>query len=114
MIIGDKLRVFEAFAGYGSQHLALKRLQRDFPTFDFEVVGISEIDAYALQAYRAMHGDVTNFGDIAKIDWGGKFLTLICLLIVFLVQTSATLGIKRGLLRVVALAVLSYGSAVEQ
>ena len=72
MIIGDKLRVFEAFAGYGSQHLALKRLQRDFTTFDFEVVGISEIDAYALQAYRAMHGDVTNFGDIAKIDWGGQ------------------------------------------
>ena len=71
MIIGDKLRVLEAFAGYGSQHLALKRLQRDFPTFDFEIVGISEIDAYALRAYQAMHGNVTNFGDIAKIDWGG-------------------------------------------
>lgn len=64
-----KIRVFEAFAGYGSQHLALKRLKRDYPSFDFEVVGISEIDKYAIQAYQALHGDVTNFGDISKIDW---------------------------------------------
>lgn len=26
-----KIKVFEAFAGYGSQAMALKRLQRDFP-----------------------------------------------------------------------------------
>ena len=64
-----KIRVFEAFAGYGSQHLALKRLKRDYPSFDFEVVGISEIDKYAIQAYQALHGEVTNFGDISKIDW---------------------------------------------
>ena len=65
----NKIRVFEAFAGYGSQHLALKRLKRDYPSFDFEVVGISEIDKYAIQAYQALHGEVTNFGDITKIDW---------------------------------------------
>lgn len=35
----EKIRVFEAFAGYGSQSMALKRLG-----IDFEVVGISEID----------------------------------------------------------------------
>lgn len=35
----EKIRVFEAFAGYGSQSIALKRLG-----IDFEVVGISEID----------------------------------------------------------------------
>ena len=65
----NKLRVFEAFAGYGSQSLALERLKRDYPEFDFEVVGISEIDKYAIQAYDALHPNVTNYGDISKIDW---------------------------------------------
>ena len=64
------IRVFEAFAGYGSQSMALRRLAEDYPRFSFEVVGISEIDRYALQAYRAVHGDVTNYGDITRIDWG--------------------------------------------
>lgn len=64
-----KIRVFEAFAGYGSQSLALERLKRHFPEFDYEVVGISEIDKYAVTAYKALHGDVPNYGDISKIDW---------------------------------------------
>ena len=61
--------MFEAFAGYGSQSMALRRLAEDYPRFSFEVVGISEIDRYALQAYRAVHGNVTNYGDITRIDW---------------------------------------------
>lgn len=65
----EKIRVFEAFAGYGSQSLALERLKRHFPEFDYEVVGISEIDRYAVTAYKALHGDVPNHGDIRKIDW---------------------------------------------
>ncbi len=65
-----KIRVFEAFAGYGSQAMALKRLQRDFPgMMEFEFVGISEIDTHAIAAYNAVHGDTTNYGDISKIDW---------------------------------------------
>lgn len=65
-----RIRVFEAFAGYGSQAMALKRLQRDFPDMvEFEFVGISEIDCYAIAAYRAVHGDTPNFGDISRIDW---------------------------------------------
>lgn len=64
-----KLRVFEAFAGYGSQAMALDRLKKNFPTFDYEVIGISEIDKYAIQAYMAVHGDTPNYGDITKIDW---------------------------------------------
>lgn len=64
-----KIRVFEAFAGYGSQSLALERLKRHFPEFNYEVVGISEIDRYAVTAYKALHGDVPNYGDISKIDW---------------------------------------------
>lgn len=60
----NKIRVFEAFAGYGSLSMALSRLG-----IDFEVVGISEIDKYAIQAYMAVHGDTPNYGDISKIDW---------------------------------------------
>lgn len=64
-----KIKVFEAFAGYGSQALALKRLKERHADFDYEVVGISEIDKFALQAYEALHGHCPNFGDISKIDW---------------------------------------------
>ncbi len=65
-----QIRVFEAFAGYGSQAMALKRLQCDFPDkVKFEFVGISEIEPYAIAAYNAVHGDTPNFGDILKIDW---------------------------------------------
>lgn len=60
----NKIRVFEAFAGYGSQSMALRRLG-----IDYEVIGISEIDKYAIQAYMAVHGETPNYGDISKIDW---------------------------------------------
>lgn len=58
----NKLRVFEAFAGYGSQSIALRNIG-----VDYEVVAISEIDKYAIQAYEAIHGKVNNLGDISKI-----------------------------------------------
>ena len=65
-----KLRVFEAFAGYGSQSIALELLTQAFPDFQFQAVGISEIDKYAIKAYHALHGDdIPNHGDITKIDW---------------------------------------------
>lgn len=66
----NTIRVFEAFAGYGSQSIALQRLANDFADFRFTVVGISEIDKHAITAYRAIHGDhAPNFGDIMHIDW---------------------------------------------
>jgi site-specific DNA-cytosine methylase len=65
----EKLRVFEAFCGYGSQALALERLAEDFSEFSFEVVGVSDIDPYPLQAYQALHGHCPNYGDISEIDW---------------------------------------------
>ena len=57
------LRVFEAFSGYGSQSLALKKYGVNFKT-----VGISEIDTYAIKAHEALHGNIKNFGDISKIN----------------------------------------------
>ena len=63
------LRVFESFAGYGSQSMALQRLKDNYPTFDFKVVGFSEIDENAIKAYKEVHGDIKNYGDISKVNW---------------------------------------------
>ena len=57
------LRVFEAFAGYGSQRMALRNLG-----IEHEVVAISEIDKFAIASYEAIHGETNNLGDISKID----------------------------------------------
>jgi DNA-methyltransferase (dcm) len=57
-----KIRLFESFAGIGCQKMGLERA-----TPNFEVVGISEIDKYAIKSYEAMHGSAKNFGDITKI-----------------------------------------------
>lgn len=46
------LRVFEAFAGYGSQRMALRNIG-----IEFEVVGISEIDGDVILSYAAIHSD---------------------------------------------------------
>lgn len=46
------LKVFEAFAGYGSQRMALRNIE-----IEFEVVGISEIDGDVIQSYAAIHSD---------------------------------------------------------
>ena len=66
----EEIRLFEAFAGYGSQLMAMRRLEKENQN-DIKVVpiGISEIDKYAITAYKAVHGDVHNYGDICKIDW---------------------------------------------
>lgn len=41
------LRVFEAFAGYGSQSLAFKYLKDKHPEFDFKVISKSKLYALA-------------------------------------------------------------------
>lgn len=66
-----KIRVFTAFSGYDSQCLALDRLKAQFPDFDYELVGWSEIDKYAIQAHNALFPQWAdrNYGDISKIDW---------------------------------------------
>ena len=67
----DKVvKVFEAFAGYGSQSMALERLRKSHPGFDYQVVGISEIDMNAVAAYNAIHHPTPpNYGDITQIEW---------------------------------------------
>lgn len=65
------LRVFTAFSGYDSQCLALDRLKKKYPEFDYELVGWSEIDKYAIQAHNAIYPQWAdrNYGDISKINW---------------------------------------------
>ena len=65
------LRVFTAFSGYDSQCLALDRLKREHPEFDYELIGWSEVDKYAIQAHNALYPQWAdrNYGDISKIDW---------------------------------------------
>lgn len=48
----EKIKVMEAFAGYGSQSMALELLHKDIG-LEYEVVGISEIDKTATMAYYA-------------------------------------------------------------
>ena len=66
----NPLRVFESFSGYGSQSLALDRIKRHYPGFDYHIVGIAEIDRYAILAYNAVHrGGIRNYGDVTSINW---------------------------------------------
>lgn len=46
------IRVFEAFAGYGSQRMALRNIG-----VDFKSVGISEIEGDVIRSYAAVHTD---------------------------------------------------------
>ena len=57
------IRVFEAFAGVGSQRMALRNLG-----IDHEVVAIAEIDKFAIKSYEAIHGETNNLGDISQIE----------------------------------------------
>lgn len=50
--------------------IAAKRLMQDFPEdVKFKSVGFSEIEPNAIKAYRAVHGDIENYGDITQIEW---------------------------------------------
>ena len=57
------LKVIELFAGIGAQAEALSRIG-----IDYKIIGISEIDKYAIQSYIKLHGNTKNFGDITKIE----------------------------------------------
>lgn len=67
----NPLRCFFAFEGYNSQGLALERIKKYDPTFEWVCVGRSEIDKYAIQAANAIFPENAdkNYGDISRIDW---------------------------------------------
>lgn len=53
------ITVNELFSGIGAQRKALERLGTPY-----EVIGICEIDKYAIQSYGAIFGETKNYGDI--------------------------------------------------
>lgn len=57
------IKIIELFAGVGSQPQALKNIG-----VEHEIIGISEIDKYAISSYEQLHGQTHNFGDISKIE----------------------------------------------
>ena len=56
-----KLKVFEAFAGIGCQRIALRNLG-----LDYESVGISEVDRYAIIGYDAIHNQQFEVEKVSK------------------------------------------------
>ena len=62
-----KISLNELFSGIGAQRKALLNLG-----FEVDVIGISEIDKYAIQSYEAIFGETYNYGDICntpKLDY---------------------------------------------
>lgn len=57
------LTVNELFAGIGAFRKALIRMG-----LPHKVVGISEIDRFAIMSYEAIYGEVRNYGDISKVE----------------------------------------------
>lgn len=53
----------ELFAGIGAFRKALINL--DIP---HEIVGISEVDKFAIKSYQAIYGETRNYGDISKVE----------------------------------------------
>ena len=58
------------FSGYDSQCLALERIKKNFPDFDYVLVAWSEIDKSAIIAHDSLFEEAAglNYGDITQID----------------------------------------------
>ncbi len=65
-----KLRVFEAFAGIGAQHAALKRLN-----IDYEIVGVSEWFIDAIECYDAIHYNGKPLIKLPSVEEQKEYLT---------------------------------------
>lgn len=59
----DILTVNELFSGIGAFRKALENLG-----IPYEIVGISEIDKFAIKSYEAIFGKTRNYGDISKCE----------------------------------------------
>jgi len=58
-----KIKVFEAFAGYGGASFGLKKAK-----IPHEVIGFAEIDKFASELYAKNFPKVKNYGDITQIN----------------------------------------------
>lgn len=93
------IRVFEAFAGYGSQMMAMRRVSRRHAGgADFQLVGWSEIDNDAIAAHNAVFPEYAecNHGDISKVDWD-RVSDFDLFTYSFPCQDISNAGLQRGL-----------------
>ena len=58
----EKIKINELFSGIGAQRKAFENLG-----LSYEIVGICEIDKYAIQSYNAIYGITRNYGDIITV-----------------------------------------------
>lgn len=58
----NKIKVFDAFAGYGGATFGMKRAN-----IPHEVIGYSEIHPQSIKLFELNHEGIKNYGDIAKI-----------------------------------------------
>lgn len=58
-----KIKVFEAFTGYAGASFGLHN-----SGLDYEVIGFSEIDKYAIKLLKLNFPTIHNYGDITQID----------------------------------------------
>lgn len=87
-----RIRVFEAFAGYGGASFGLKK-----SGIAHVVVGCSESDKYASQIFALNHPGIPNFGDITKIDLG-ELPDFDLFTGGFPCQPFSTIGLRKGVL----------------
>jgi DNA (cytosine-5)-methyltransferase 1 len=59
----NKIKVFEAFTGYGGASFGLKKAK-----IPYEVIGYSEVDKFASELFNGNFPNIKNFGDITKIN----------------------------------------------
>lgn len=98
----NPLRVVTLCSGYDSQCMALDRLKRDYPGFDYDCIAWAEIDKYAIQAHDAVFPQYRdrNMGDITSCDWS-KITQPVDLLVYSTPCTSISFagkqeGLKKG------------------
>lgn len=64
--MSKKINVFEAFAGVGTQKMALDRLQEENEDLKFNYVGISEVNQFSLLSYNAIHNDSIKIEEVSE------------------------------------------------
>jgi DNA (cytosine-5)-methyltransferase 1 len=101
------LKIITLCSGYDSQCLALERLKRDFPGFDYELIAWAEYDPTskaltnkqsAVIAHNALFPQWSgrNLGDITKIDWGGQNIECDLLTYSTPCQSISAAGLQHG------------------
>ena len=66
-----KIKVITTFSGYDSQAMALERMKKNIPGFDYDLVYWCEIDKNAIAAHNLCFPEWAdrNLGDITQVNW---------------------------------------------